>query len=430
MAAEDYKNLSVDELLETAIVKDTAGKGAEARAIHQAVLDRDPKRKESLSYLAQEAVKERRYDDAIALIERYIAEEPDVVGHRHSLGLCYDSKGDFTSSAKVYREAIDVNPREALSYLFYGCAAFQTKEMARAASAFSAAFQLDPTLITTLQNPNFPPVIKERVQLGFNFLNQALTGLHQQAVLDTTKRFPGESLDRVMKGVWPGSTSQAVEFKDKAQRPTVFYMPELKPKSVYERGSFRWITELEAASADIQAEFDAAAQKAAYESALGPHLGAEVNLDNPEFWRAIYLYRNTKPQDENLQLFPKTAALLKELPLSQLGGQPVTAYFSILAPGARIPAHNGQVNSHVTVHLPLHVSDEARIKVGDKWHNWRSGRAFIFDDSFEHAVENNADTPRVLLVFEVWNPQLSLAERAAVEASFSRRKQWYENRAI
>ena len=108
----------------------------------------------------------------------------------------------------------------------------------------------------------------------------------------------------------------------------------------------------------------------------------------------------------------------------------MSAYFSVLAPGAHIPAHFGQTNSHATVHLPLDTNDKARLRVGDKWFDLPYGKAFVFDDSFEHSAENKGDEPRVVLVFEIWNPYLSLAERTAVEASFARRKLWYENRAV
>jgi aspartate beta-hydroxylase len=40
----------------------------------------------------------------------------------------------------------------------------------------------------------------------------------------------------------------------------------------------------------------------------------------------------------------------------------------------------------------------------------------IFDDTIEHEARNDSDLPRTVLIFDVWNPLLSLAEREMVEA--------------
>lgn len=429
MAAQDTK-IDIEETLNSLFIKDAAGKKAEAAELARQVLEADAKEKRALSYLAQSAVKDRRFDEAIGFVKRVIEVEPDLVGHRHSLGLCHDSKQDFATSITIYREAIDLDPSNAVSYLFYGCAASMINEGARAAAAFSAAFQLDPTMMLAVKSGDVPGVMRERIEFAARFLNAALDNLHKAAVEDAAKRFPGDSVDRVLKGIWPGSFDETVKFKDEKQRPTVFYMPDLKPKPVFDRGSFKWLNELEYSAKDILAEYETAKDAAVSELGLNAHLGAEIGTDDQNFWRSIFLYRNTTEIEGNIKLFPKTVELLKALPLSQLGGKTVSAYFSILAPGALIPAHHGQVNTHATVHLPLLTNEKARIQVGDKWHVWKEGKAFVFDDSFDHRVENLGDEPRVMLVFEIWSPYLTLAERTAVEASFARRKNWYETRAI
>ena len=34
-------------------------------------------------------------------------------------------------------------------------------------------------------------------------------------------------------------------------------------------------------------------------------------------------------------------------------------------------------------------------------------RCIIFDDSFEHEAENTSDLPRVVLIIDIWHPDLS-----------------------
>ena len=37
----------------------------------------------------------------------------------------------------------------------------------------------------------------------------------------------------------------------------------------------------------------------------------------------------------------------------------------------------------------------------------------VFDDTFDHEAWNGSDERRIVLIFDVWNPQLSLPEREA-----------------
>ena len=151
MALGEAQKKERNEVLEEAHVKVSAGKRAEAAVLYKKVLDIDPDNVHSLTFLAQDAVRAQRFDDAIGYVKRVIEQEPDVVGHRHSLGLCYDSKGDFEASAKAYRESIELDKTNATSYLFYGCAAAQMKDIPRASSAISAAFQLDPAILAGME---------------------------------------------------------------------------------------------------------------------------------------------------------------------------------------------------------------------------------------------------------------------------------------
>ena len=46
----------------------------------------------------------------------------------------------------------------------------------------------------------------------------------------------------------------------------------------------------------------------------------------------------------------------------------------------------------------------------------RTVKALVFDDSIEHEVWNDSDVPRAVLIFDIWSPYLSPAERALVSA--------------
>jgi aspartate beta-hydroxylase len=60
------------------------------------------------------------------------------------------------------------------------------------------------------------------------------------------------------------------------------------------------------------------------------------------------------------------------------------------------------------------VPEAARIRIGEEKYEWREGRCLIFDDSFEHEVWNDSDSERVVLIIDFWHPELTAAERWAI----------------
>jgi aspartyl/asparaginyl beta-hydroxylase (cupin superfamily) len=117
-------------------------------------------------------------------------------------------------------------------------------------------------------------------------------------------------------------------------------------------------------------------------------------------------------------LCPQTAALLGELPLADQPGYAPTAMFSALEAHTRIPPHTGSTNVRLLCHLPLILPGPARFRVGAETREWQMGQAWVFDDTIEHEAWNGSERTRVILLFEIWRPELSAAERALVSAMF------------
>jgi aspartyl/asparaginyl beta-hydroxylase (cupin superfamily) len=86
----------------------------------------------------------------------------------------------------------------------------------------------------------------------------------------------------------------------------------------------------------------------------------------------------------------------------------------VLAPRTRIPPHTGVTNARATVHLPLVVPPGCGFRVGPETREWVPGSAWVFDDTIEHEAWNESDLPRLILIFDVWNPLLSREETAFV----------------
>ena len=71
------------------------------------------------------------------------------------------------------------------------------------------------------------------------------------------------------------------------------------------------------------------------------------------------------------------------------------------------------------MHLPLVVPPGCAFRVGNETREWVEGRAWAFDDTIEHEAWNRSDRTRVVLLFEVWRPELSAAERDQVTRLFA-----------
>jgi aspartate beta-hydroxylase len=87
-------------------------------------------------------------------------------------------------------------------------------------------------------------------------------------------------------------------------------------------------------------------------------------------------------------------------------------------PKTRIPAHSGVSNMRTIIHLPLIVPEGCGFRVGGETRTWQEGEAFAFDDTIEHEAWNDSDQLRAVLIFDVWNPYISVAERDLIRLMF------------
>jgi aspartate beta-hydroxylase len=216
-------------------------------------------------------------------------------------------------------------------------------------------------------------------------------------------------------------------------QPTFLHVPKLRNWEFHPRADFPWLATLEAASETIRDEF--ATVFAQDQERLEPYIayGEGIPLDqwaqlnHSRRWSVFYLWRDGRPVPEHLERCPKTAQLLRELPQIDIPGYAPTAFFSILDAKSRIPPHSGVTNARAIVHLPLVIPPNCGFRVGSETRQWRFGEAWVFDDSIEHEAWNESDVPRAILIFDVWNPQLSPAERDLVREAVHGIKDYYQD---
>ena len=206
------------------------------------------------------------------------------------------------------------------------------------------------------------------------------------------------------------------------QAPTSFFYPRLAAIPFYDPADFPWLADVTAAAPAMRAEVEGVI---AAENGIAPYVERPENRPSKEHgllgdarWSAYHFWREGVPVAAHHAACPVTIAALANAPMPVIAGRSPMALFSILAGATHIPAHNGMLNTRLIVHIPLIVPPGCRLRVGNEVCQVEAGVPLIFDDSIEHEAWNDSDEPRAILLFEVWRPELTLAERAALTAMF------------
>jgi aspartyl/asparaginyl beta-hydroxylase (cupin superfamily) len=206
------------------------------------------------------------------------------------------------------------------------------------------------------------------------------------------------------------------------QEPTTFYYPGLPSTEFYPREDFPWLTRVEAATDTIRRELLGVMSDEATAARFGPYvdypsgvpLDQWAELNQSPRWSAFFLFRDGEVVSGAAERCPATMAALATAPQPHVVHRSPAAMFSVLQPKTRIPPHTGVSNTRLVVHLPLILPGDCWFRVGNETRAWRDGEAWVFDDTIEHEAWNDSERPRTLLIFDIWSPLLSEAERELV----------------
>jgi len=201
------------------------------------------------------------------------------------------------------------------------------------------------------------------------------------------------------------------------QQPRNFFLPELAHVQFFERELFPWLEALEAETDAITAELEGLL---AEDARFSPYLKTVADLPSqPDYplidsmdWSSCFLM-NGEPTPA-AERCPRTMAALESVPLCRVPGRSPQVMFSQLKAGAHIRPHTGAVNTRLICHLPLIVPPNCKFRVGNEVRTWEKGKAWVFDDTIEHEAINQSDRNRVVLIFDIWRPELTGQERKLV----------------
>jgi len=206
------------------------------------------------------------------------------------------------------------------------------------------------------------------------------------------------------------------------QKPSMFHYPGMPQREFYERREFPWLEQLEAAIPDMQEELAgviASTQKfSPYVESIPDRPRPNNPLLDDSNWGAFYFWKSGEAIAENIAKCPKTVSALGAAPIPVIQERSPMALYSVLEADTHIAPHFGMLNTRLICHIPLVIPNDCALRVGGETRPWKDGEALIFDDSFEHEAWNRSNERRVILLFEIWRPEISETERSALTTIF------------
>ena len=207
------------------------------------------------------------------------------------------------------------------------------------------------------------------------------------------------------------------------QQPSVFYYPGLAQRRFFEVEGFPWLQDMLTLVPDMQAELAAVMANGA--DGFAPYVQRHVDrpapnnplLDSAD-WTAFYFWQNGEVVEENARRCPATMRALEMAPMPVARGRSPNAHWSRLLPGAHIAPHTGMLNTRLICHIPILTAPECSLRVGSETRGWVDGVPLIFDDSIEHEARNAGTGERVVLLFEIWRPDIPENDRATISQIF------------
>lgn len=264
------------------------------------------------------------------------------------------------------------------------------------------------------------PQLIDRVRHAMRYVKAGRRRLLDQALAPVAATYGTNALRRVEDCVSVYVGERRGGPPDPRQRPSYLYFPGLPAAPWFDRSLLPWVAGLERECAAIREELQQVLPHAdRSERVFGSdseERGGLAGSRGAPSWNGFYFWRHGERREANHRLCPQTSRALDALPLVYLRGQAPEVMFSVLTPGTHILPHRGVTNTRVVCHLPLVVPPDCALVVGGETHRWREGEVVVFDDTFEHEAWNRGTETRVVLIFDVWNPHLTEAERAAVTA--------------
>lgn len=318
------------------------------------------------------------------------------------------SVGDLPGALEAAAAAVELAPRNFVSSLLLGSLREGSGAIHAAERAYRSACRFAPLDL------GFQPAMAKQLDRA-------------RASVDAAQRWrarlfdwlPDEGLSAEEERRLRGFRSNILENLESGPlTPPAFVVPGVRSRKYFDPSDFVGIADLEAAAEDIRDEFLGIVDGLDVDLASAPSGGHAAKATGPGTgkWSMIPLIRNGMVVDDFAARCPLTMALARGLDLPKLGFISPSLYFSVLEPRSRIAPHSGITNARAIAHLPLIVPGQCGFSVGGETRHWQVGKVMVFDDMTTHEAWNDSDETRVVLIADLWRPELNLAERLGIES--------------
>ena len=363
--------------------------------------------RDSLNLKADTALRARRYGEARLILERLCAEYSATTEDRLKLAAVCRLSGDLPAALEAVHAVLEAEPFHVVALLFKAKLHESLNEPARAAELYRAA-QFHAEGVETPE-----PAVHAQLQHAAAFLRTYRAQL--DSVIGTAGEVDAEHLARAVR-LRDNVVDRRAVFR---QEPSHYRYPGLADVEFFDFAYPQLLARLRQAFPAICEDYAALAAAHAdrrqpyVDFAPGQPVGQWSELNRSAAWNALHLVRYGEPDPVNAAMCSRTLAALA-------GDQPDIAklapnvMFSLLAPRTHIPPHHGVANFRAVLHLPLIVPPGCHLRVGAETREWIAGEPWIFDDTIEHEAWNDSDELRVVLIADLWRPELDMHDRQIV----------------
>ena len=408
---------AIIRVLQASKAEAAAGRAAQSDQLLARLAQQAPNHPAVLNELGVRMLNRGAAEQAHALFERATRADPGHPSLWANLASSLNALGRRAEEMDALEKALQLEPRHLSALLQKGAYLEQSGDVRGAARTYQNALACIPS------GAEAAPAVREALS-------------HAKALVEADYAALAAELEGPLAAVRErhgGGRQRRVDLCLEAllgrrsifySQPTWMYFPELPAIEFFERADFPWLEAVEAAADQIRAEL--LRVLAADREGLQPYIDFPPDMPLDQFrelnrsrrWSAYFLWNQSQPHAGHIARCPVTARVLEAVPLrARIEARAPTAFFSILDANTRIPPHTGVTNTRLTVHLPLIVPPGCGFRVGATTREWLPGQAWVFDDTIQHEAWNLSDTPRAILIFDIWNPLLSAAERELVQTA-------------
>lgn len=358
---------------------------------------------EVMSYIKTLSKDDENYSNALGLAIRVCEDQSD--------------KDNLIRYLKLFSE---VNPEHYESRIYLANLLSETQPV-ESFKAFNNALSIYQKLKPEQQNKEIFKNLGAVPTVATKVLQQELTQIVRNEKNEDTERFL-KFVDCLF------SPAAIYPYRNRAdQQPSYLFYPEISQKPWYHKPEVNLPENLNIK--EIQKE----TLELLNSHQRKPYFDSEQKIDHVlESVRKNSNWSAVKILDQNgwnidLDSFPHLKSYINNLPLASCPPHAPEVVLSILEPGTHIPPHYGISNFKLATHLPIIVPEgDLSITVGGESVQWNEGLPIAFDDSFLHEAINNSNQTRVVLIADIWHPDLTIKEQQWITQSIALLDEWHK----